>query len=91
MYTCHSILTFPDNSMWSHIFNRLASLPFTTNCYPVPFSLLASGFYLVIGRSIMVPLTGCASSATCAFPLLRVFPYGLRSHMGIQRRALPYL
>ena len=21
MYTCHSILTFPDNSMWSHIFN----------------------------------------------------------------------
>ena len=21
MYSCHSILTFPDNSMWSHIFN----------------------------------------------------------------------
>ena len=53
MYTCHSILTFPDNSMWSHIFNSVVGNPWVACARPFNESGVSIGIGQLHGASML--------------------------------------
>ena len=84
MYTCHSNLTFPDNSMWSHIFNTsflvldfAAAVVLAVVCELVLVIAPAGFVFLVLSLAFVLAVVLAAVS---------VFGIRLRSRCRYRRR-----